>query len=181
MEKKENNDTIWMLVKGWMTFRRVAEVILIIIFALVVFSVIGFPKEIRQTREAVLYTESGETIPCEVEIQGDVTRYPLKGYSLYDLEASCNGVFFAYLGYDPEELQYDISTAHLGNITILDIPNDVLVAELNLQSLFPERESQRCILVSPVMDLSAALELADRAAEGEPDLAESFSWAEDGL
>ena len=158
MEKKENNDTIWMLVKGWMTFRQVARAILVAIFALVIFSLVGCPKEMEETRDAVLYTQSGESILCDIQIKGDVTSYPLKGYSLYDLEVSCNGVSFAFLGYDPEEQQYDFSKTTQGNTTILDIPNDVLVAELGLQFIFPERESQRCILVSPVMDFDAAME-----------------------
>lgn len=54
MEKKENNDTIWMLVKGWMTFRKVARAILVAIFALVIFSLVGCPKEMEETRDAVL-------------------------------------------------------------------------------------------------------------------------------
>lgn len=180
MEKQDNTDTIWMLVKGWMTFRKVARAILVLIFALVILSLIGFPKEIHQTREAILYTESGKTLSCDIEIQGDVTRYPLKGKSSYDLEASCNGVFFAYLGYDPEKQQYCITTTTPENTTILDIPNDVLVAQLDLSSLFPEQERQRCILVSPVMELEKALELVDRAAQDRPELAESFAWAENG-
>lgn len=180
MEKKENNDTIWMLVKGWMTFRQVARAILVAIFALVIFSLVGCPKEMEETRDAVLYTQSGESILCDIQIKGDVTSYPLKGYSLYDLEVSCNGVSFAFLGYDPEERQYDLSKTTQGNTTILDIPNDVLVAELGLQSIFPERESQRCILVSPVMDFDAAMELVSRATEDNPEYAQPFSWAEDG-
>ena len=114
MEKKENNDTIWMLVKGWMTFRQVARAILVAIFALVILSLVGCPKEMDETRDAVLYTQSGESILCDIQIKGDVTSYPLKGYSLYDLEVSCNGVSFAFLGYDPEERQYDFSKNHPG-------------------------------------------------------------------
>ena len=80
----------------------------------------------------------------------------------------------------PEERQYDFSKTTLGNTTILDIPNDVLVAELGLQFIFPERESQRCILVSPVMDFDAAMELVSRVTEDNPEYAQPFSWAEDG-
>lgn len=122
---------------------------------------LGFPKEIHETLPATVITESGQTLECTLEIRGEVTDYPLnKDKAGADdkvviyanekrlVEVYCKqggGYMFAQRG---------------DTVCILGARRNVVLLETDVENIFPDMESQRCLLVTGTDDARSVWEEA---------------------
>lgn len=164
------------IMKGWWRVDTVASIVLLVTIGCLLVSFIGFPKELDETVEACVYTESGEAIAGQVRIDGEVTRYPFKGYEQYDLDVYWESVRIFKLQNISSKAPYAYwQTYRLTSIN--DIQKEILVVETDIQVLFPERESQRCLIVSPTVDMETAMKIVKDSAASETIKAQ-FAWCE---
>lgn len=108
---------------------------------------LGFPKEIHETLPATVITESGQTLECTLEIRGEVTDYPLnKDKAGADdkvvIYANEKRLVEAYYKQGGENL-----FARRGDtVCLLKTQRDAMVLETDIQNIFPDMESQRCLV-----------------------------------
>ena len=132
-----------------------ATLVLLIFLAGLVVSFIGFPQQIDETLEGCIITETGEQISCTVRMEGEVTHYIFREgkYSMTDqLRVTVDGNFLVNITYDLGNDFYVFSNSRTVD-AILRLSRDLLLAEFDIQMLFPDMESCRAILVAPAEDM----------------------------
>lgn len=172
MEKIKN--LLWKFVKFWWRLDTIGSILLLIALACLVVSFVGIPKKLDEIVDACVYTESGETISCQIQMQGEVTSYPFKNYAQYDIIAYREHILVSEMQYNTSEQQYGYCQTYRFT-GIKDIENDVLVVEMDLHTLFPEKESQRCLISIPALELSKAMEIVNKSNAPE-EFKEPFAW-----
>lgn len=164
------------VIEVWWRVDTVASIVLLVAIGCLLVSCIGFPKELDETVEACVYTESGEEIACQVQIEGEVTRYPFKGYEKYDLDVYLGSIrIFKMQNISSKEPYAYWQTYRLASIN--DIQKEILVVETDIQVLFSERESERCLIVAPALDKETAVKIVKDSAASET-MQARFAWCE---
>lgn len=119
-----------------------------ILFVLVLFlRNLGFPKEINETLPATVITESGQTLECTLEIRGEVTDYPLNKDKagvddkvvIYVNEKRLVEVYYKQGGENLFARRGD-------TVCLLKTQWDAMVLETDIKTIFPDVESQRCLV-----------------------------------
>ena len=108
---------------------------------------LGFPKEINETLPATVITESGQTLECTLEIRGEVTDDPLNKDKaglddkvvIYANEKRLVEVYYKQDG--------EVLFARRGDtVCLLKTQRDAMVLETDIKTIFPDMESQRCLV-----------------------------------
>ena len=171
-------ETIWnALRKGlrfWMRLDILGSILLLIALACLVISFVGIPKELDETVDAWAYTQSGERLPCRIRMTGEITRYPFRNFEEHQLLAYRENNLISEMTYNTSRQQYGYCQNYRFT-GIKDLEKNVLVAELDLNTLFPERESQRCVVVAPAGSLEAASAIVQQSGVPEEGK-DAFSW-----
>ena len=122
---------------------------------------LGFPKEIDELIPAAVISEDGQTLECTLEIRGEVTDYPLNknkfgaddNVILYANERRLVEVYFKRGG--------EYLFAQRGDtVCILGARRNVVLLETDVKNIFPEMDSQRCLLVTGTDDVQSVWEEA---------------------
>lgn len=160
----------------------------ILIFAVLGIAVLllrnlGFPQEVKHVYgDVTIFTESGDILSCTVRIEGETTRYPFakNKYSLSDQLTVYvdNKRMLAFTpGIDPETGSvYAVSK----DVVFAMTPDgNRILLETNLQKIYSEMDSQRCLLVCPGGGREyALLNLQERIGIPQQ-LKERFAWFTD--
>lgn len=156
---------------------QILSAVLLVFMAVLLVSFVGFPKDIEETCEAAVITESGEVLTCQLQVRGNGTYYPLRqdrnAVEMLSIWAGDNLVV------EFEWVQGTVGFSSSYRYTgILDRENQRLLAEVDGKTISPELEGQRCVVAVPVMEQAAAAEML-----AELELPEShqsaFSWVKD--
>lgn len=110
---------------------------------------LGFPKEINEKHSATVITEGGQTLECTVEIRGEVTNYPLNPdkYGLDDkVTVYANGKRLLLVSFNGDRSTGFICTQNQNAVCVMSVRRDALILETDVQNIFPEMESQRCLV-----------------------------------
>ena len=108
---------------------------------------LGFPKEIKENHTALIITEEGQQLECDLEIRGEITDYPLNKdkFGANDkLVIYANGKHLVevYCKQGGECL-----FAQRGDtVCVLTVNRDALIMETDLQTIFPDMSDQRCLV-----------------------------------
>lgn len=152
----------------------------IFMLAVLVVQDLGFPKNVDETLSACVITESGEVLSCEVSLKGEVTNYPFKK-DRYGMEDSIKVWFgdrwLVEFEYDHGTFDYTIGDAYWSGDTVAGVmrrKRDVLFVEMDVKTIYPEMESQRCVLVAPAKNEGDALNLLHTVSPEK--LINSLEW-----
>lgn len=161
-------------------------ILLVIGIGKIVYDAVNLPKRIPigQTMSGFVLAENGESYTCDVRIDGEMVLYPFEdGQSQFNGNADggiwINGKFeTTYMVFLPSN---DSAYAHWPSDSggaMMSRNCDLFVASKDLQSIFPDEESMRCIVVAPANDEAEAKALLKQlTAEELPDLYQDiFSW-----
>lgn len=172
------------LYRLWKWLRGVAAAALLIFMAVLLISVIGYNRDLETTLDACVLTESGEVLTCEVYIKGELNLYPLRHDQDYLYNESMGtgargicingkpGIEQLYAGEDHEDL---LIGGNQRGIFFMDREGSRMFAEMDVSYLFPDMESQRCVVAAPASNLEELQQLL----EGQPipqSHWEKFSW-----
>lgn len=110
---------------------------------------VGFSREINEMYTAAVIIEGGQQLECTVEIRGEVTNYPLNR----DKAGADDKVVIYANKKRLVEVYYKQGGEYLfaqrgDTVCIMTPQRDAVVLETDLQNIFPEMESKRCLLVS---------------------------------
>jgi len=160
-------------VRIWMRMDLIGSIVLLGILVCLVVSFVGIPKDLEETVDACVYTESGETFPCQLRITGEVTTYPFRKNKEYVISVYREHILVSEMHYNTAKQRYAYCQTYRFT-GIKDIEQDVLLVEMDLQTLYPEMESQRCMIVSPVLKHREAMEIINSVDYDE--YKNPFSW-----
>lgn len=172
-------EKIGSIVKIWRRMDTIGSVIMLIVLGCLVISFIGIPKEIDEIVDACVYTEHGETLHCEIQIKGEVTNHPFRNYSEYSICAYRDNILLSEMQYNTAKQQYGYCQQYRFT-GIKDILNDVLVIETDLNYLYPNMETQRCMIVAPAQERDTAMDIVNHSGEYDAFKA-PFSWVGDNF
>lgn len=141
---------------------------------------LGFPREVKHTFGGVkIHTESGKILSCDVRIEGETTHYP---FAKDKFSRSDELTVFVnqkrILTFHP---QLDRETGSVYGVskdcTFAMTPDrNRICLEMDIQKLYPQRESERCLIIDFGEDRAEALlTLQDRIGIPER-LKERFAW-----
>jgi len=153
----------------WSRMQRILSMVLLVVLAAVLISRVGLVREIREICPATVFTEDGRILTCDVEAQGELTRYPLRR------KTSVDSVSFWAENRLVVEFPSNIGNYSNRFAGILNQKEKAVVAELELNILFPEAEKQRCVIIIPSADRDAALALLEKGRADGYDLT-PFGW-----
>ena len=171
---KATKGALWKFIKLWWRMDTLLCVLLLIGIAGLIVSFVGFPKEIEEIVSACVYTESGETISCEVQVKGEVTTYLFRENVWYDISVYRDHILIVELEYDTEDGEYAYQQTYRST-GVKNVDRDALLVEMDVHTLFPGMEHQRCVLSIPAMNKNAAIEiLMDEAVQQE--WKQVFAW-----
>ena len=164
-------------------FRYGVLIVVILGLAVLLLQNLGFRQEVKHVYgDVTIFTESGDILSCTVRIEGETTRYPFaqNKYSLSDqltVYVDNKRMLVFTPGIDPETGSvYAVSK----DVVFAMTPDrNRILLETDLQEIYPEMDSQRCLLVCPGGDREyALLNLQERI--GIPQhLKERFAWFTD--
>ena len=169
-------ETIRTFFKFWRRIDNIACVILLVLIGCLIISFIGFPKDVDEIVDACVYTENGETLSCQIRITGEVTNYPFRSYAQYTICAYRENILVSEMEYNTRTQKYGYCKQHRFT-GIKDIENDILVVEMDLHTLFPDLESQRCMVVAPALERNAAMEIVNNSGDNE-EFQKHFAWVD---
>lgn len=171
---KEDNEFLRKTIGFWRRLDTIGSILLLVVLACLVISFVGIPKGLNETVDARVYTEFGEVIPCQVLIKGEVTHYPFRNTADYSISAYRDHILISEMTYNTKKQQY--GTCQTYRFTgIKDIAQDVLFVEMDLQTLFPEMGSQRCIIAAPGRQMESIIRILDQE-EIPKNIKEAFDW-----
>lgn len=110
---------------------------------------LGFPREVNETIPAIVITEDGQTLECTVEIRGEVTNYPLNKskFGMDDqVTIYANGNRMLLVSFHGDRSTGFICTQNQNAVCVMTVQRDALIMETDLQIIFPEMESRRCLI-----------------------------------
>jgi len=154
----------------------------ILVMALLFLYNLGILEKVDKFLPAAVAAEDGGSYTCDIRIIGEATRYPVKeflcGHSYRgsgEVTVYANGQRLAIVsldGGDPD---------HAGGYNypatcVLRRDLESAFAETDVQRVFPEQESQRCIIVAPACNAEGAIALLKK--QGLPEAWQTaFQWA----
>lgn len=110
---------------------------------------LGFPKEVNETLPALVITEDGQTLECTLEIRGEVTNYPLN-QSKFGIDDQvtiyANGNRILLVSYNGDGETGYICTQNQNAVCVMAAQRNAVILETDVQNIFPELESQRCLV-----------------------------------
>ena len=165
---------LWKMICYW--YRLGNLICWLLLFSLLgaVVSSVGVPRKLQETCQAAVFLESGEVLTCQLEARGEITRYPFRERTDVDslsLWAEDRLVVeFEYAGAGPYVPAF--SYRYTG---LLAREEKTVLAELDVTTLFPEMEEQRCVVAVPALDRAAVVEILEQPAPAEYVGAE-FAW-----
>lgn len=128
---------------------------------------VGIPQNVDETLTACVITEEGETHPCEVRITGEATEYPLKNiirkrsYSYGgSVTVYANDKRLGILSFDEGNDNYTHTYSHPA-VCVLRRDREVFFAQTDVQKIFPEQESQGCVVIAPAENKADAISLLE--------------------
>lgn len=163
----------------WHKFDKILTIILLVIFSGIIFSFVGFSKEICEFTSGYVLFEDGDSDLCEITFTGKVTEYPLRpnGYGMDDVVGvSVDGkqVAIFTLSEGSKDFAFDDRNEA---VSYMKRNREVFFSELDASYLYPEREG-RCVVIAFAQSDEHALELLDQV--GIPEEASSrFAWLPD--
>ena len=108
---------------------------------------LGFPKQIQETVSVSVITADGQRMEASLTIRGEITNYPFKPQktsmsdqiTVFETESNkqilqLSPSFDYYFG------------SRNGSVCLLNYQKDQLLLETDLQNIFPDKESQRCLI-----------------------------------
>lgn len=108
---------------------------------------LGIPKQVHETIPASVITADGQTLDISLTIRGEVTNYPFKSdkYSMGDqLTVSVSGSGQRIVQLVPTDTFFFGSRND--TVCILNYERNHLILETDLQHLFPNMESELCLV-----------------------------------
>lgn len=143
---------------------------------------LGFPKNVEERLPACVITENGEMLNCEIVLRGEVTDYIVKKakYGMEDrVKVWFGDRWLVEFEYYHGTSEYAIADAYWDGNTVeglMSRKRDLLILELDAKMLFPEMDSQRCVLVAPGENGQGAIEILRNVCPEE--LITSLKWIE---
>ena len=142
---------------------------------------IGISQDIDQTLAACVVTEDGQGIPCEVRITGEVTVYPLKDKSHKrsctddgEVTVYANGNRLGILSFDAGNEEFTYGETYPA-VYVMRRDLGIFFAQTDVARIFPEKESQLCVIAAPSENKADAIALLK--AQDIPSHYESnFRW-----
>jgi len=168
----------------WKWFRKVAAVLLLIFMAALLVSWLGHTEEIETTLNACVVTQAGEVRTCQVYIKGEMNLYPMRhGQDYFYTEPMGTGIRGISINGKPGMGELYSNNSHkdllLGasdrGVYFMNREATLVFAETDLKYIFPELDSQRCILAAPASDVSQVRQLISQQTIPAYH-AEKFSW-----
>ena len=175
------------LYRLWKWLRGVAAVALLIFLAVLAVSFLGRSKKVETTLDACLLTQSGEVLTCEVYIKGELNLYPLRhdrdyfyteplGTGVRGISVNGKpGIGELYAEEDHKELLIGVNDR---GTFCMGRNGDRMFAEMDVSYLFPDRESQRCVVAAPASNLEELQQLLEGQVLPEYHW-EKFAWLMD--
>lgn len=145
---------------------------------------VGFPKNVDEALPACVITSGGEVISCEIVLKGEVTSYPFQSdkYGMDDrVKVWFKDRWLVELEYYHGTFAYAIADDRRYDDTVsamMSRNRDMLIMELDVKTIFPEKESQRCVLIAPAESKSIALEQFSSVPAKE--LINALAWVQWG-
>jgi len=171
---KEGRKSLQKAVRFWWRLDTIGNILLLIVLSCLVISFVGIPKELNETVDARVYTESGTVISCQVHIKGEVTHYPFRNTADYSICAYRDHILISEMTYNSKKQQY--GTCQTYRFTgIKDITQDVLFVEMDLNTLFPELGNQRCVIVAPDRAVTSIIRILEQE-EIPQNVRQAFDW-----
>jgi len=143
---------------------------------------LGIPKEVEENLPAWVITESGEALPCEISLRGEVTDYIAKKdkYGMDDrVKVWFGDRWLVEFEYYHGTFDYTVADAYWDGDTVEGLmtrDRDLVILALDVKMLFPEMASQRCVLVAPAENNVDALDMLESASS--ENLIPSLNWIE---
>lgn len=144
--------------RTWNLVRTVIAVILTAYLILVLFSLTGFTDDLETTLDACVIAEDGQVLTCQVYVKGEMTHYPLRPHQDYfytePLGTGVRGISIngkpaiGNLSFDREHQDLAVGVSQRG-VYFLDRKATLMFGETDLNYLFPDLSSQRCIVAAP--------------------------------
>ncbi len=110
---------------------------------------LGFPKEINETIPATIITEDGQTLECALQIRGEVTDYPMnktKAGINDHVVVYANGKRLLLVNLYADRSTGFICTQNQNTVCMMSVRRDAMVLETDIQNIFPDMESQLCLV-----------------------------------
>jgi len=110
---------------------------------------VGFPKTVDETHTASVITEGGQQLECLVELRGEVTEYPLnrEKYGMDDsVVIYANGTRLLSVSFHGDRSTGFVVTQNQRAVCALAVHRQAMFLETDVKNLFPELESQRCLV-----------------------------------
>ncbi len=164
-------------LKLWRMMNKAGTVFLLLVIAGMILYNVGFPQEIQETLEARIFTQDGQAISCTLEVTGECTNYPFKKNSILDtLQISAGGRRLTTVSHISSSRKFAAQRHPTWDVTLAVHWNQrLLLAECDVQRIFPEMDSMRCVVVSPVMEAAEAAALLAEADVNDAMKAQ-FDW-----
>ena len=126
----------------------------VLIFGILVVAVmflvnLGFPREVNTTFHAMVMTAEGETLEATVELKGQVTKYPLnrgKASVEDNVTVYINGNRMMLVSLHGERQSGFICAQNDKAVCLLSVNLDKLLLETDLKYIFPDMDSQQCLV-----------------------------------
>ena len=175
------------LFRLWKWLEKAATVLLLILIVVLAVSFMGRSKKLETTLDACVLTESGEVRTCEVYIKGELNLYPLRhdrdylyteplGTGVRGISVNGKpGIGELYAGEDHKDLLIGVNQR---GIFFMDREGSRMFAEMDASYLFPDMESQRCVVAAPARNLEELKQLLEGQVLPEIHW-EKFSWLMD--
>ena len=174
-----------LLLRRWCA--KVALVLLLSFIAVLAVSSIGFNRDLETTLDACVLTQSGEVLTCEVYLKGEMNLYPLSHERDYlyneNMGTGARGICIngkpgieqLYAGEDHKDLLIGVNNR---GVFCMNREGTKVFAEMDVSYLFPEMESQRCVVAAPATSLEELQQLLEGQVLPEYHW-EKFSWLMD--
>lgn len=155
----------------------------VVFFGVLQFRYIGAPEMVDETMAACAVTVEGEVIPCEVNVKGKLAVHPFaNGVDTFESDAGegifINGIPVVYdIHFFQEDGDYwyikenDQPSYRAQYVVKRECEEFVFCMDVSL--IFPERESEPCLIVAPAQNLEEARRILARIPKEE--LSETFS------
>lgn len=110
---------------------------------------LGFPKAINEVIPATVITEAGQTLECTLELRGEITNYPLNRnkFGMDDsVTVYVSGNRLLVVSFNVDRSTGFIVAQNRNAVCMMSLRRDAVILETDIQNLFPDMESQRCLV-----------------------------------
>ena len=110
---------------------------------------VGFPKQIDEVYTASVITEDGQMLACTVELRGEITEYSLnrdKSGMEDHVDVYVNGSRMLSVSFRGDRRTGFFATQNKKAVCALAVRRDAMFLETDVNCLFPEMETQQCLV-----------------------------------